>query len=234
MKKYYLVIAAFLMGAMTAYADDLVTVRPVGTDSVYWAQFVNQPYYASAIIGLPSPFNFSTANGISGTGSYANPQDSWGYGGGVGAAYLDGLMGFANLGAYQYTNWTDNSGPLTLNFGQGYTQIGAQIATEYGGAFTAQICDVNGCFSEDGYSTNIADSIVMGIPSIYIGVESSTPINWVTFSVTSAPRYPNDFAINDVTLDSSGEAPTPEPSSLLLFGTGLVGFAGVLRRKFVR
>jgi hypothetical protein len=93
-----------------------------------------------------------------------------------------------------------------------------------GGPFNAQICDVNGCFNENGYT---ALWWQQSTPAIYIGIESSTPITWVTFSLTSATWNPNQFVISDVTLDA-----TPEPSSLLLLGTGLMGLVGGLRRKF--
>jgi PEP-CTERM motif-containing protein len=225
MNKLSMILVVLLVGAMTAHADNLVTSQPVGTDSVDWSQL------GAYGTGIPNPFSFTTANSVSGTGTYANPGDSYmnfGQPGEVGSVMQQGVSWGGNFANGDYLNWTENSGPLTLSFGEGYTQIGTQIDADYYGAFTAQICDVNGCFTEDGNSASTGDN-----SAIYIGISSSAPVTWVTFSLTSASGAPDDFAINDVTLDG-GTTATPEPSSLLLFGTGLVGFAGALRRKFAQ
>ena len=42
------------------------------------------------------------------------------------------------------------------------------------------------------------------------------------------------FVMDDFTFSSGGGGTTPEPSSLALFGTGVVAFAGMLRRKLNR
>jgi hypothetical protein len=229
MRKISFALLALLMGALTANADSLVIVRPAGTDSVYWSQLGPDQ------TPIPSPFSFTTTNGVSGTGSYANPayseQAFTDWSGEVGGIMQQGLDFGGNFSKGDFLNWTENSGALTLTFTQGYSQIGAQISSSDWYNFTAQICDVNGCFTENGYSADTNDN-----SAIYIGIESSSPISWVTFSLTDT-AYPNDlgdFAINEVTLDSPETAVTPEPGSLLLFGTGLVGFAGALRRRFAR
>ncbi len=56
----------------------------------------------------------------------------------------------------------------------------------------------------------------------------------------NCPSQPSENAVGtilsesfDITGSSSGSGSTPEPSSFLLFGSGILGLAGVLRRKLL-
>ena len=97
------------------------------------------------------------------------------------------------------------NGPITISFANPVFGAGAQIQSNYQGAFTANLTafdasdNVLGTFDWVGNSNGNSDS------AIFIGVNDNTAsISKLAFSVPIAPANPQDFAINRLSIDSVG------------------------------
>jgi hypothetical protein len=130
-----------------------------------------------------------------------------------------------NEGAFQQTGI--DIGVLFFNpsFGGG-----AQIQADFFGAFTATLTafdtlgNVIGTTVMNGNSTSAADG-----SAIFIGFQSSSAnVGFLNFNVVDA--FGGDsLAIDTLTIYTNGT--TPEPTSLLLLGSGLVGAVAYGRRR---
>jgi len=88
-------------------------------------------------------------------------------------------------------------------------------------------------YNDDGYNHAYSTPYsggVSGIPAgTYVGMEDLGVTGLKPLTGSDLDYNDDNFIFTNVTA-----SPTPEPSSIVLFGTGLVGAAGALRRKFAR
>ena len=165
--------------------------------------------------------------------------------GGQFATVQEGNTWIGNFDFGEYLAWTGNSnfippigsgGPFAIVLANPASSIGIGIQADQYGGFIGVVTLFNTggtqifSFTFSGLSapSEAGDNVFVGIGDLTGANIGAIEIS--TRSGDNNPMFLNDFAIDDPSF-TYAPLPTPEPSSLLLLGSGLLGVTGLVRRK---
>jgi hypothetical protein len=225
----FAVLALFAIG--TTQADALLIwngTSPAPNDSTSWsglgpdATVLGATFSATSTGGVSVSGSFAGGSGLVAIECPASPSCSW--------------TGSSPFTAGEALVWSFNStanvgsGPLTLGLGKAVLAAGLDIQADAPGAFTAQVEAFDGAMP---LGTESLASDAAGDP-IFIGAQDTTAdITSVVFDLTACTGACelNDFAVGTLSSINRSLTPTPEPGTLALLGTSLLGFAALRRRR---
>lgn len=213
-------LCGLLLIATAAMADSVVGISGMGnhSDAYSWSQLGDGTVVGSSVgltsnTGYNGVATFAGPNSITITQCGSNPCWSGNFNSGDELVWTSAGDGTAN-------------GPINFGLGGSFSSVGAAVQVDAPGSFTAFISAFNGSTLLGTYSvTSDANGDV-----VYVGLNdlSGSNITSAIFGLSSCGGVDcdtRDFAMDQI------EVTTPEPGSLALLGSGLLGLGGIIRRR---